>query len=275
MSEREQMARAAQLRAARALMGWSSRKLAAIAGIGSATVTRMENGTDARGTVRTMEAARTCLEGEGVAFHQDGDRIGVSAPIDRCLIEKRTITKTVLASACTLAFAIGVSTSALMLRPEPQPSALDRVVSEVDATRTSEDSVLSFATYQLTRAASFTFADRWSEVSTRKQAFSDKARHKLDDFLQVRYSEAMRNKFVVRTAIQSAPVIAAQTYREGTQSWDIMTPIVITKMSSTERVSEQTLALLHVSYDGMNLRIDDITIGDDVKAPIAQVGIIQ
>lgn len=57
-----------QVRAARALLGWSTADLAARAGIGTATVSRYENGAtqiEGRSTLRQIVAA---LESNGIRF---------------------------------------------------------------------------------------------------------------------------------------------------------------------------------------------------------------
>ena len=59
----------AQIRAARALLRWSSHDLAAASGIGIATIKRMEvmDGVPA-GNVRTLVALQSALEAEGIEF---------------------------------------------------------------------------------------------------------------------------------------------------------------------------------------------------------------
>ena len=58
--------KAIQLRMARAAVGWGVRELAQKAGVTANTVTRIENGSDARQS--TMESLRHALEAAGVVF---------------------------------------------------------------------------------------------------------------------------------------------------------------------------------------------------------------
>ncbi len=59
----------AQIRAARALLRWSSQKLSEVSGVGTATIKRMEvmEGVPA-GNVRTLSAIQSALEGAGIEF---------------------------------------------------------------------------------------------------------------------------------------------------------------------------------------------------------------
>ncbi len=57
---------AIQIRMARAALGIGVRELAAMAGIAANTVTRIENGSDAKKS--TLTAIRTALESAGVEF---------------------------------------------------------------------------------------------------------------------------------------------------------------------------------------------------------------
>ena len=63
-----------QLRMARAAVGWGVRELAAKAGVTANTVTRIENGADAKQS--TMEMLRRALEAAGIEF-TNGDQPGV------------------------------------------------------------------------------------------------------------------------------------------------------------------------------------------------------
>ena len=63
-----------QLRMARAAVGWGVRELAKKAGITANTVTRIENGADAKQS--TMDRLRRALEAAGVEF-TNGDQPGV------------------------------------------------------------------------------------------------------------------------------------------------------------------------------------------------------
>jgi transcriptional regulator with XRE-family HTH domain len=55
-----------QLRMARAAVGWGVRELAEKAGVTANTVTRIENGSDAR--LSTVDRLRQALEAAGVVF---------------------------------------------------------------------------------------------------------------------------------------------------------------------------------------------------------------
>jgi transcriptional regulator with XRE-family HTH domain len=66
--------KAIQLRMARAAAGWGVRELAAKAGVTANTVTRIENGADARQS--TINALQRALEAAGVEF-TNGDQPGV------------------------------------------------------------------------------------------------------------------------------------------------------------------------------------------------------
>ncbi|WP_113891114.1 helix-turn-helix domain-containing protein [Roseiarcus fermentans] len=63
---------AAQLRAARGLLGWSQTELALAAKIGRATIADFESGK--RGPyARTLDVLRSTLEGAGVEFTNGGE----------------------------------------------------------------------------------------------------------------------------------------------------------------------------------------------------------
>jgi transcriptional regulator with XRE-family HTH domain len=66
--------RAIQLRMARAAVGWGVRELAKKAGVTANTVTRIENGADAKQS--TMDQLQHALEAAGVEF-TNGDQPGV------------------------------------------------------------------------------------------------------------------------------------------------------------------------------------------------------
>jgi transcriptional regulator with XRE-family HTH domain len=66
--------RAIQLRMARAAIGWGVRELAKGAGVTANTVTRIENGADAKQS--TMDRLQHALEVAGVEF-TNGDQPGV------------------------------------------------------------------------------------------------------------------------------------------------------------------------------------------------------
>src|SRR5580704_16568449 len=66
--------KAIQLRMARAAVGWGVRELAEKAGVTANTVTRIENGADAKQS--TMDRLQSALEAAGVKF-TNGDQPGV------------------------------------------------------------------------------------------------------------------------------------------------------------------------------------------------------
>ncbi len=66
--------KAIQLRMARAALGWGVRELAERAGVTANTVTRIENGADAKQS--TMDRMQGALEAAGVEF-TNGDQPGV------------------------------------------------------------------------------------------------------------------------------------------------------------------------------------------------------
>ena len=65
-----------QLKMARAAMGWGVRELAERAGVTANTITRIENGADARQS--TIDALKAALEAAGVIFvAENGEGPGV------------------------------------------------------------------------------------------------------------------------------------------------------------------------------------------------------
>ena len=74
------MIRPEQVRAARALLGWSARELAARAGVHLRTVQRLERreGAAPRGTIATLARVHNALTGAGIVFLDgEGEGIGV------------------------------------------------------------------------------------------------------------------------------------------------------------------------------------------------------
>lgn len=69
----------AQIRAGRALVGWSADDLAEKARVGVATVRRAESGQHAT-TPANLEAMRRALESAGVEFLPEGDYAGNGGP---------------------------------------------------------------------------------------------------------------------------------------------------------------------------------------------------
>ena len=68
--------KAVQIKMARAALGWGVRDLAEKAGVTANTVTRIENGADAKQS--TVDAMRKAMETAGVIFiPANGDGVGV------------------------------------------------------------------------------------------------------------------------------------------------------------------------------------------------------
>jgi len=71
------MVTAAQIRAARALLGWSGAQLAEAAGVALQTIRRMESELGpGRSSAANVESVRRALEGAGVVFVEADDAIG-------------------------------------------------------------------------------------------------------------------------------------------------------------------------------------------------------
>jgi transcriptional regulator with XRE-family HTH domain len=62
---------AVQMRMARAAIGWGVRELAERAGVTANTITRIENGSDAKAS--TLASIRGALEAAGIVFLADGE----------------------------------------------------------------------------------------------------------------------------------------------------------------------------------------------------------
>ena len=72
-----------QLRAARALLGWTAQKLAERANVHLSTVQRMEQcHGPVRGNVASLDAVLEALRGEGIELFSETGRIGVILNID-------------------------------------------------------------------------------------------------------------------------------------------------------------------------------------------------
>lgn len=68
--------KAIQIKMARAALGWGVRELAKKAGVTANTVTRIENGADAKQS--TIDAMRKAMEEAGVIFiPANGDDVGI------------------------------------------------------------------------------------------------------------------------------------------------------------------------------------------------------
>lgn len=67
-----------QVRAARALLGWSARELAQKAGVHLSTVQRIERSEGpVQGNVRSIARVETTLTSAGIEFVNDDGRVGV------------------------------------------------------------------------------------------------------------------------------------------------------------------------------------------------------
>jgi transcriptional regulator with XRE-family HTH domain len=72
----------AQVRAARALLGWSQDRLARRAGVGLATLQRVEQVDGiVKGNFATISKIQKALEQAGVSFTEDSGEIGVRLKI--------------------------------------------------------------------------------------------------------------------------------------------------------------------------------------------------
>jgi transcriptional regulator with XRE-family HTH domain len=72
------MLQAAQIRAARALLGWRQEDLSKAAKVGMATLGRIEQGAGmVQGNFSTIMRLQTALERKGIRFLNDGEGFGV------------------------------------------------------------------------------------------------------------------------------------------------------------------------------------------------------
>lgn len=63
-----------QVKAARALLGWSQTKLAEVSGVSEPTIKRLEAGDgELGGRASTVDAIRAALEGAGIEFTNGGE----------------------------------------------------------------------------------------------------------------------------------------------------------------------------------------------------------
>ena len=83
--------KAVQLRMARAAVGWGVRELAERAGVTANTVTRIENGADAKQS--TIDSLQRALEAAGVEF-TNGDQPGVRlSPASKRMITANAVNR--------------------------------------------------------------------------------------------------------------------------------------------------------------------------------------
>ena len=72
------MLEAAQIRAARALLGWRQEDLSKASGVGTATIRRIEKSDrPITGYVSTLVRVQTAFEGAGVLFIDDDETAGI------------------------------------------------------------------------------------------------------------------------------------------------------------------------------------------------------
>jgi transcriptional regulator with XRE-family HTH domain len=78
------MLQAAQIRAARALLGWRQEDLSKAAKVGMATLGRIEQGTGmVQGNFSTIMRLQTALERKGIRFLNDDEGFGVRLEAQR------------------------------------------------------------------------------------------------------------------------------------------------------------------------------------------------
>ena len=71
------MLRAAQIRAARALLGWGQEQLSKNAGVGTATIRRIETSDEVKGNVSTLTRIESAFMDAGVIFLDEDDSAGI------------------------------------------------------------------------------------------------------------------------------------------------------------------------------------------------------
>ena len=89
MTNQHSMLYTAQIKAARSLLGWKQRDLAKAAGIGLATIQRIEKSEGpASGNYSTVLKIQAALERAGIEF-TDGERDGIGVRLRRPLTKSR------------------------------------------------------------------------------------------------------------------------------------------------------------------------------------------
>ncbi len=74
----------AQIRAARALLGWRQEDLSKASGVGTATIRRIENANRSRtGYVSTLLRIQTALENANVLFIEDDETAGIGVRLTK------------------------------------------------------------------------------------------------------------------------------------------------------------------------------------------------
>jgi transcriptional regulator with XRE-family HTH domain len=86
---------AAQIRASRALLGLSQGELSELAGVGIATIKRIEIATEISGAARTLWKIQTALEAAGIEFiaADETKGLGVRLKLPRANSPARRVTR--------------------------------------------------------------------------------------------------------------------------------------------------------------------------------------
>jgi transcriptional regulator with XRE-family HTH domain len=80
----------AQIRAARALLGWRQADLSRASGVGTATIYRIENAdSSTTGYVSTLSRIQESLEAAGIVFIDDDGSAGIGVRLARAKKKKR------------------------------------------------------------------------------------------------------------------------------------------------------------------------------------------
>jgi transcriptional regulator with XRE-family HTH domain len=87
------MITASQVKAARALLGLSQGELAEKAGLGIATVKRLELATELRGAATTLWKVQTALEEAGIEFLPAGEESGPGVRLRRTGRSRKRVRK--------------------------------------------------------------------------------------------------------------------------------------------------------------------------------------
>jgi transcriptional regulator with XRE-family HTH domain len=77
------MLRAAQIRAARALLGWGQEQLSKAAGVGTATIRRIETSEDVKGNVSTLARIESAFKEVGIIFLDEDNSAGMGVRLPK------------------------------------------------------------------------------------------------------------------------------------------------------------------------------------------------
>jgi transcriptional regulator with XRE-family HTH domain len=84
------MIQSAQIRGARALLGWRQEDLSKISGVGTATIRRIENASGAAtGYVSTLSRIQAAFETAGVLFIDDDGSAGIGVRLAKTKKKRR------------------------------------------------------------------------------------------------------------------------------------------------------------------------------------------